>query len=330
MFVNNRNGNIVPPTAAYIREAADILKGGGLVAFPTETVYGLGANALDPEAVARIFAAKGRPQDNPLILHVSGISDAAKYGELNRVSETLMHAFWPGALTIVVGARPVVPEVTRAGLDTVALRAPLHPVAMELIRESGMPIAAPSANRSGRPSTTTAGAVADDLGGAVDLILDAGPTRIGLESTVVDATECEVAVLRPGGVTQEMLAQYVDIAEDDETLKYRSPGNLHRHYAPTVPVLLWNAEGGDDDLFAALGAGEWSYLGLVAPPATTRPPCEKVLFRSPEEYARELFACFRRLETSGARTIVAQLPPDCGMGRALRNRLQKASGSGAS
>ncbi|MDL2264548.1 threonylcarbamoyl-AMP synthase [Synergistaceae bacterium OttesenSCG-928-I11] len=320
-------GRIVQPTPDTIREAAEIIRDGGLVAFPTETVYGLGANALSPEAVRKIFLAKGRPGDNPLIMHVGSISDAAKYAEINHAAETLMLNFWPGPLTIVLASYPNVPRETRAGLDTVGIRFPLNTVAMELIRAAGVPIAAPSANRSGRPSPTTAQAVFDDLGDNIDLIIDGGETNVGLESTVVDATADAVAILRPGGVTREMLAPFVDVMEDEhDELKFRSPGTHHRHYAPSVPVWLWGGGVPDEALSEAVMGRKWSYVGMSDFPCDISEPIEKILFESVPEYGHGLFAALRALEKGGADTIVAQLPPNTGLGCAVCDRLRRAAG----
>ena len=322
--------SIEKPSKQVIERAAEILRAGGLVAFPTETVYGLGANALDAEAVAKIFAAKRRPADNPLILHVSSISECEKYAELTPAAEVLMQQFWPGPLTIVLYSYELVPLIARANLDTVALRAPVDPVARELIRVCGFPIAAPSANRSGRPSPTTAEAVCEDFcepGNMLDLIIDGGPTAIGLESTVVDATGDRVAILRPGGVTREMLAHYVDLIVDEaETAAYRSPGNRHRHYAPRIPLFLRDREEKGDAVFERVRGIRWCYMGMSEPPAGIDPPAEAILFDSLAAYAGNLFATMRRLETSGAELIVAELPVDGGLGAALRNRLRKAAG----
>ena len=316
------SGNIVQATPEAIAEAAAILRAGGLVAFPTETVYGLGANALDPVAVRRIFEVKGRPQDNPLILHVANIREASKYAEINPTAEALMHQFWPGPLTLVMFGLDCVPEITRGGLDTVALRMPMNPVALSLIRETGLPLAAPSANKSGRPSPTTVQAVAEDLGDEVDMILDGGPTSIGLESTVVDTTGDAVAILRPGGVTKEMLAQMADLSEEDEErLAFRSPGTRYRHYAPTLPLLLW--VDGNPGPFDRIAGMKWCYLGTKEPPSGF---FRKVVFHTMEQYARELFSTLRELEVSGGNVIVAELPEDAGIGSAIRNRLSRAAG----
>ncbi|MDR1019501.1 MAG: threonylcarbamoyl-AMP synthase [Synergistaceae bacterium] len=317
-------GRIVPATEEYLMEASLIIRRGGLVAFPTETVYGLGANALDSGAVKGIFAAKGRPQDNPLIVHVSGARQAAEYAEVGECALKLMDSFWPGPLSIVLYSTGGVPDVTRAGLDTVALRVPRHPVALSLIEKSGVPIAAPSANRSGRPSPTSAGAVADDLGSAVDLIIDGGPTFVGLESTVVDATRGSAAILRPGCVTREMLARVVGLSGGGcGEIAHRSPGTRHRHYAPDIPLFLW--DGTDRAPFREASGLKWCYMGTRTPPRDIGTPHREIIFSSLGEYARGLFARLREFEASGAEMIIAQIPEEGGIGSAIRNRLGRAA-----
>lgn len=313
-------GRILPPTRQAILEAAGIIRSGGLVAFPTETVYGLGANALDSGAVDKIFEAKGRPRDNPLILHVASVEHAARCAVIDDRAEALMRRFWPGPLTLVLRSRDLVPEDTRGGLETVALRMPQNRIALTLIEESELPIAAPSANRSGRPSPTSARVVAEDLGGHVDLILDGGECNIGLESTVVDATGESIVILRPGGVSREMLAVEVPLAED-HGLAHRSPGTRYRHYAPNLPLLLW--DGKDRSFFDGLGDEKWCYMGLQRPPGK---PHRAALFESTEAYAKELFARLREFEGSEASVIVAELPQKAGIGEAVRNRLFRAAG----
>ncbi|MDR1651083.1 MAG: threonylcarbamoyl-AMP synthase, partial [Synergistaceae bacterium] len=284
------NTRIYPPSRENIAMAAEIIKNGGLVAFPTETVYGLGANALDERAVRRIFEAKGRPQDNPMILHVPNIREASRYGDINPPAELLMQHFWPGPLTVVLYSRDNVPLVTRANLDTVALRVPMNAIALDLIGRTGLPIAAPSANRSGRPSPTTAEAVWSDLKDMVDMIIDGGVTAIGVESTVIDATEDGVVILRPGGVTREMLERIADVAPDGAHADgRRSPGTRHRHYAPSVAMRLWETQG--YDIFSGALDG-WCYLGQRRPPDGA---VKAIIFDSPEEYARGLFSALREL-----------------------------------
>lgn len=228
------------PDPSAIKRAASVLTDGGLVAFPTETVYGLGADALLGEAVAKIFAAKGRPADNPLIVHVVSPEDVDRIAFVDEQAARLMKLFWPGPLTLVLVAKEGVPSITRAGLSTVAVRMPSHPVALALIEEARCPVAAPSANRSGRPSPTNAQTVVDDLNGAVDVVIDAGPTDVGVESTVVDVTGPALVLLRPGGLPVEELIAVEDVVlPQGEEIKRRSPGTRHRHYAPSVPLVLW-------------------------------------------------------------------------------------------
>lgn len=323
----SRTDKIVPPTRSNMAAAAEIIRSGGLVAFPTETVYGLGANALSADAVKKIFEAKGRPGNNPLIVHVAGISDASRYAEISNSAEILMHQFWPGPLSLVLSSFSSIPPETRANLDTVAMRAPLNPIALELISLASVPIAAPSANRSGRPSPTEARDVWDDLGDAVDMIIDGGHTTIGLESTVVDATGEALRILRPGGVTREALARFVDIADDDESenFRHRSPGNMYRHYAPLIPVMLWDVGQDGDAVFANITNTKWSYMGMSDPPGGISEPCKKIIADSLADYARRLYSAMRELEASGAEVIVAEFPSDVGLGSAVRDRLRRAS-----
>jgi len=236
------------PDAEKIRFAADIIRRGGLVAFPTETVYGLGADALNPKAVLALFEAKKRPLDNPPIVHVGKIEDVfALVKEVPEKAQRLMEVFWPGPLTLIFKRSKLVPDVTVAGLDTVAIRMPRHNVALALIRESNCPIAAPSANLAGRPSPTTAQHVLDDLAGRIDAVLDAGPTKIGVESTVLDITVDPPQILRPGGISYEVLKDFlgrvdlnpVAIANKELPInEVRSPGVKHKHYAPKAEMFL--------------------------------------------------------------------------------------------
>ena len=318
MTSTKKNQIIFAPTENTILRAADIIKNGGLVAFPTETVYGLGANALSDAAVRKIFKAKGRPADNPLILHVASIKEASSYAAMNHVAEKLIEHFWPGPLTIVLYSLDSVPLSARGGLDTVALRSPMNHIALNLIKKSGTPIAAPSANISGRPSPTTAEAVWDDLGDGVDMIIDGGRTAIGVESTVVDATGENVSILRPGGITREMLESVADIAGEESALTRRSPGTRHRHYAPSAEVRLWECEG--FDVFQ--NSGKWCYIGMRTPPDGF---IKKITFDTPENYARGLFSALRELERCGASIIIADIPDSEGLGEAIRNRLFHAA-----
>ena len=317
------------PDPKVIGEAAELLRGGRLVAFPTETVYGLGANGLDPAAAAKIYAAKGRPSDNPLILHFSSPGDAESAVIVNERARRLMDLFWPGPLTLVLPSRGTVPQEVTAGLDTVAVRMPSHPVALALIAAAGLPVAAPSANTSGRPSPTDAPAVASDLGDRVDLVLDGGPTSVGLESTVLDLTGKDMVLLRPGGCPVEE----IESRTGEQVLRSggnvrRSPGTRYRHYAPAVPLLLHDRAGTRQKALAFGGPIAW--LGMDGPEILFAPGEAdgelSLRFSTPENYARALFHALRFLESSGASVIVAQRPgTDAGIALALRDRLERAS-----
>ncbi|PIE54167.1 MAG: threonylcarbamoyl-AMP synthase [Dethiosulfovibrio peptidovorans] len=309
------------PDETVIHRASQILGSGGLVAFPTETVYGLGANGLDGSAVSSIFRAKGRPSDNPLILHV-GLPDAVSLvAEVNRRARVVMDTLWPGPLTLVLPARPSVPSEVTAGLFTVAVRMPSHPVALALLQDCSFPVAAPSANSSGRPSPTDADAVLTDLGQSVDLIVDGGSTDLGVESTVLDMTGQLPVLLRPGGMPLELLRDVVGqvlLPQGAMELR-RSPGTRYRHYAPVVPLLLWIP---DEPFPAREGIG--AYMGMVPPPVVV---FRSLVFDSVSAYARGLFAAMRDLEREPVEFIVAQLPSFEGIGYAVRDRLCRAAGS---
>lgn len=299
--------------------AGEIIRAGGLVAFPTETVYGLGADALSPEAIRGIFDAKGRPQDNPLIVHIADMPDLDRVAVMTEHAYELALMLWPGPLTMVLEAREVVPPETRAGLPTVAVRMPSNDVALALIRAAGTPIAAPSANRSGRPSPTDAATVARDLGDAVDMILDGGAATLGVESTVVDLTGGMAVVLRDGGLSREALARYVELDDPpDAERARRSPGTRHRHYAPKAPVVIL----GDDH--ADLASARWGYIGIGEPPRDTSAPARSVVFQNVDEMAHGLYAALRDMEDLDL--IAASLPPADGIGMAVRDRLLRAAG----
>ena len=310
---------IRPADPGNIAHAAEILRAGGLVAFPTETVYGLGANALNPAAVRKIFAAKERPDWDPLIVHVSGRAMAHTLArEAPPLLERLAKTFWPGPLTLVVGKAPIVPDEVTARRPTVALRMPRHPVAQALLAAADCPIAAPSANRFGRPSPTRAGHVRDDLGDRVDLILDAGPTELGVESTVLDLTQSPPAILRPGGVTREQLMALLGavtvtggVADEIAARGLAGPGMLWKHYAPRAAVELFADEAA---LRARAGQLRGRRVGVLA---------EKNLDR----LAHDLFAELRRLDDEGAEVILCLLPPASGLGLAIRDRLLRAAGN---
>jgi len=308
---------VLVPDAGAIDEAAELIRAGRLVAFPTETVYGLGANALDADAAGRIFAAKGRPADDPLIVHVASLDDLRRVArDGSERIEPLARAFWPGPLTLVLPRLAVVPDVVTAGGDTVAVRVPDHAVAQALIRAADRPIAAPSANLFARPSPTTAQHVLDDLGDRVDLVLDGGPTDVGLESTVLDLTSDPPRVLRPGGVTLEQLRSvvpHVRLAVRTSQDSH-SPGTAERHYSPRARVDLFDGatiEQLDAHLRALADIGERA-VSLALDP-------------DPRRAAHELYAALRDLDAGRPDAIVANLPPPDGLGAALRDRLRRAA-----
>lgn len=331
--------------AALLREAADLLRGGGLVAFPTETVYGLGANALDPAAVARIFAAKGRPSDNPIIVHAPDAATAwLVTSGPTPLAERLAAAFWPGPLTLVLHAADHLPRTVTAGLDSVAVRVPDHPVALALLRLAGVPVAAPSANRSGRPSPTSATHVLHDLGDRVDLVVDGGTCRLGLESTVVDARGERPVVLREGAITRERLAAQVGprqtgmagtsdpagaaaVRSVPDALPdlAASPGTRHRHYAPACRVVV--ADAGTAALTAArLAADAALRVGLVARSAAPAGVAQIARFADPDELANCLYQALRDAESAGLTDLVVEAVPETGIGRAVMDRLRRAAG----
>ena len=316
-----RKAGINDEMLTEIRLAAQMILSGELVGFPTETVYGLGANALDREAVKKIYEAKGRPSDNPLIIHVCDIKMAESVVDLNWRARLLMDIFWPGPISLVLRAKDIVPEITRGGLDTAAVRMPDNPIALELIRRAGVPVAAPSANRSGRPSPTDAVTVREDIGEAVAIVLDGGPAKVGLESTVLDVSGESPVLLRPGGISKEeieaALHMPVILPSDSNSLK-RSPGTRYRHYAPKIPLLLTDCNSSSE----AVGK-KWAWIGTSEP---TGSPFIKIIFKDTEEYAKELFRVLRLIEKSGAETIIAEMPDESGIGRALKDRLVRASG----
>jgi len=328
------------PDPEAINEAAEIIRKGGLIAFPTETVYGLGANALDETAVRKIFAAKERPAWDPLIVHICNLAMLEQLVEDAPEKFTeLASRFMPGPLTVVMRKKAIVPDAVTAGLPTVAVRMPNHPVALALIEAAGVPIAAPSANKFGRPSPTTAEHVLHDLAGRIDGILDAGPTQVGVESTVVDLTKTPPVILRPGGVSKERLEEVlgeVIVASrppSDVEAGLPSPGMMPRHYAPSVPVIL--ADGNPSELLQVIErlksqGYEPNQIGILMPEGWLTGEEGLVIFRwgrwsNWEEMAQRLFEGLRWLERQGVSVIVAPLPPPIGLGLAIRDRLTKAA-----
>lgn len=309
-----------------IRIAADLLRKGELVAFPTETVYGLGANALDERAVAHIFAVKSRPYFDPLIVHLADKEAVSQYAmDIDKRAMALMERFWPGPLTLVLRKRPLIPDLVTAGFDTVALRVPSHPVARALLREANLPIAAPSANPFGYVSPTTAVHVQDLLGAALDLILDGGPCAVGVESTVCAVTEAQAVILRPGGVPVEEIEAVIGPMTIGTTPHpdSRSPGTLPSHYAPRVPLHL-----------IASGAplprpqvGERTGLLLLQPRLVEGYVTVEYLSRNGNliEAAANLFAVLRRLDRAGLDRVIVESVPEQGIGRAIMDRLRRAA-----
>jgi L-threonylcarbamoyladenylate synthase len=337
--VAEKNSNIISvnpqfPQRVHLQRAATILRTGGLVAFPTETVYGLGADALNPQAVARIFQAKQRPNWDPLIVHVRDVAMACSLASDFPVA--MVEKFWPGPLTVVVKKMAQVPDAVTAGRPNVALRMPHHPVATMLLAEAGLPIAAPSANRFGRPSPTRAEHVVEDLGANVDLILDAGPTPMGVESTVLDLTQTPPAILRPGGVTREQIEAVIGpvtlAASVADEVARQSPGMSPQHYAPTGRVELF--ENVDAMLARAIELRNRGHRTGAIVCDEMVPLLDKTTeFVSSfgkwgqwDRYAKRLFATFRVFDTHGIVIILCLLPPAEGLGLAVRDRLQRAAG----
>ena len=336
-----------PINMEYISEASEILRKGGLVAFPTETVYGLGGDAKDKEASRKIYAAKGRPSDNPLIVHIARFSQLQEISkDLPDNAKKLADAFWPGPLTMVVNKNEVIPYETTGGLDTVAVRMPNNPIALALIEESGCMIAAPSANTSGRPSPTKASHVYDDLSGKIDAILDGGAVDIGLESTIVDLTEDVVTILRPGYINMEMLKEVVGEVRIDPGIVYndkgttsgakpKAPGMRYKHYAPKGDLTIIS---GDEDKVvakineltkAAIEAG--SKVGIIATSETAdRYSDGQILVigdRSDEgSIAHNLYDILRKFDELGVDLIYSESFATPNMGQAIMNRLLKAAG----
>ncbi len=332
-----------PEAQEALERAAGILRSGGLVALPTETVYGLGANALDRAAVERIFAAKSRPAWDPVIVHVA--SREMLEGLVDRVpaaARRLMDAFWPGPLTLLLPRTSAVPDVVTAGRPLVGVRMPSHPVALELIRRAGIPVAAPSANRFGHVSPTTAAHVLDDLDGRIDAVLDAGPALHGVESTVLDPSPSPMVIYRPGAVTAEQIREIagpVELYKGSEELMdtpaeaLPSPGVGLRHYAPRARLVLIEARDGElgECLAEAARAELGVRLGVMLPEGITAG--QEIVaaqvypwgrWNAPETLAQELYAGLRALDAAGCTVILCPLPKADGIGAAIRDRLKKA------
>lgn len=329
---------------AELKQAAEVLKKGGLVAFPTETVYGLGGNALNEEAIEGIYRAKGRPSDNPLIVHIGDVADLQPLvREISEGAKRLMDAFWPGPLTIILPKSDAVPLKTTGGLDTVAVRMPNHPVALKLLKAAKVPVAAPSANTSGKPSPTCSAHVEEDLIGKIDVIIDGGATGIGLESTVVEVMDDGVMILRPGGVTKEDLLMHFDkvtmdpaLESEDANKKPRAPGQKYKHYSPKAEVYMVREADGKDmaerivEIYEQMTA-EGKCVGIMATEEHLR-SYEGLRYivvgnrLESETVAANLFRVLRDFDAMKVDVILAEVLDEKGINLATMNRLRKAAG----
>lgn len=326
-----------------INEVALKIKSGGIVAFPTETVYGLGANALDEDAVAKIFKAKGRPQDNPLIIHVAGYDIDRYVKDVPIIARAIMDKFWPGPITIILNKKDVVPNVTSAGLKTIGVRMPQNNIARELIKASGVPIAAPSANISGRPSPTDMQSCVEDLDGKVDYIVGGESSLVGVESTIVDCTVNPICVLRPGAITLEMLKVidgdvYMDPAifsKPTEDFKPKAPGMKYRHYAPKAPVKIVSGE--NHNVVAKISEMVLNYneqgkkVGIIATDETIGLYKNEIVISlgsrtNLNDIGKNLFKVLRSFDSMDVNIILCEAFEEIGVGTAIMNRLKKSAG----
>ena len=328
------------PDRENLKFAAEVIRGGGLVAFPTETVYGLGANALDEDAAKKIYEAKGRPSDNPLIVHLADAADAEKYCRTNDLYRRLAAAFCPGPLTMILPKRECIPYAVTGGLDTVGIRIPSNPIAHDLIRMAGVPIAAPSANLSGKPSPTEFCHIEHDLDGRVDVLIDGGRCAVGVESTIVKIDDGKISLLRPGGITLEMLRSISPNIDVDQCVTEKlkegtrplAPGMMYRHYAPNAPLVI--LDGNSDRFYAYVQTqkerGEKCGILCFEEDLDHLSDFENVQSIGPRgdacEHARRLFECLRCFDGSDVSVIYARMPDKNGIGLAVFNRLIKASG----
>ncbi len=336
------NTIVKPVTPESIAEAAKIIREGGLVGMPTETVYGLGADALNEQAVLSIFAAKNRPADNPLIVHVSSLEEIAPLvREIPESAKMLMEAFWPGPMTLILPKADCISHAVSAGLDTVGIRMPASEAARALIRAAGRPIAAPSANRSGKPSPTTAQHVFEDMDGRIPMILDGGECEVGVESSVIDVTGKTPIILRPGGITPEMVEGVLGSCEVDEHVMsplkegelVRSPGMKHRHYSPEAKTVIY--EGGAANVIDAIcrhydeaeKQGEKPcVLGFDEHDFGSRVKISLGSEKEPREAAKRLFAALRELDERGETVALCEAVEPTGIGLAVMNRMGRAAG----
>ena len=329
-------------TERELDTAAAILRDGGLVGIPTETVYGLGANGLNEEAVKNIFAAKGRPQDNPLILHIPDVSWLERYcKDIPLTAYRLAEAYWPGPMTMILYHKDLVPQAVTAGLDTVGMRCPAHKLCRDIIAAAGVPVAAPSGNTSGRPSPTTAQHMLEDMDGKIDAIVDGGPCAVGVESTIIDLTCQPPRLLRPGGITLEQLRSVLGEVEVDPAVtrlmgageKPKAPGMKYRHYAPKAPVTVVTGDPQKSARYIADHAAPEDgvicfdeFLSLFTGRSQTRPVMDLGPAGDKEEQARHIFDALRSFDHTSVPAIWAQCPDSSGIGLAIANRLNKAAG----
>lgn len=341
--IQQNTSALLPEEEAALRQAGEVMKQGGLVAFPTETVYGLGGDALNRDSSRKIYAAKGRPSDNPLIVHICQFEDIYPIvEEVTEEARKLAKAFWPGPLTMRFRKSPVVPDETTGGLDTVAVRMPSHPIAQKLIAYSGGYVAAPSANTSGRPSPTVAKYVQEDMDGKIEVIIDGGEVGIGLESTIVDMTVSPPQILRPGYITEEMLRQVlgevdidVTIMRDDSGQAPKAPGMKYRHYAPKgdLTIVTGTPERVVEyiNACAAEARAEGEKVGVIGTEEVLDRYCAEVVksvgSRADEDsIARHLYTILREFDDEGITRIYSEGFASEGLGQAIMNRLLKAAG----
>ncbi len=329
-------------TEKELDQAAAILREGGLVGIPTETVYGLGANGLNDQAVKNIFAAKGRPQDNPLILHIPDVSWLERYcKDIPLTAYKLAQAYWPGPMTMILYHKDVVPDAVTAGLDTVGMRCPAHKLCRDIIAAAGVPVAAPSGNTSGRPSPTTAQHMLEDMDGKIEAIVDGGPCAVGVESTIIDLTCTPPRLLRPGGITLEQLRDVLGEVDVDPAVtrllgageKPKAPGMKYRHYAPKAPVTVVTGDPKRSAEYIAAHAQSEDgiicfdeFLPLFTGRSSARPVMDLGPAGDKEEQARHIFDALRSFDHTTVPAIWAQCPDTSGIGLAIANRLNKAAG----
>lgn len=329
----NFDTRIMPYGKESVSEAAELLSRGELVAIPTETVYGLAADALNENAVRKIFLAKGRPQDNPLIVHISSMKMLPLLvREIPDTAKALAERFWGGPLTMIFPKSDKIPSVTSGGLDTVAVRMPSSEAAREIIKRCGFPLAAPSANLSGKPSPTTARHVFEDMNGKIPLIIDGGECAVGVESTVICFRDGKIRVLRPGGITAEMLSEFGEVevdkavtAQPEKDERVLSPGMKYKHYSPKADVYVVNAHGKEFEEYCTKRSRYENKLIALGAGIT-----ESGVFldygKTPEIQAQRLFALLRKADELGAKIVLVEMPEQSGMGLAVYNRLLRAAG----